>query len=546
MIDNHPLGTYLGIITGGSLSRGVEVRLDWNAPIEEIAAGQPVVIQGTNYRFFGMITDISLESSDASIKINPPDLSSSLIAKVAARSVAYANLQVVPTLTIGTGLALTEGPKPAKTIPNYFSPVYLASEEDINLVFGGDDENHFWVGTPPDLEAKVRLNLDDFVKRSNGVFGKSGTGKTFLTRLLLIGIVQKNTAVNLVFDMENEYGQTGTYEGPGSVKGLKSLFSSKVAVFSLDAQYSLRRGISPDRLVRIGYNEIEPEDIEILRETLNLSSTAADAAFTIRDSFGQDNWISEFLSLDHDNLQALSANKNIHMMSLTTLQNRLRRLSRFNFVTQREPGLLVDEILENLDKGIHVILEFGGYKDNLAAYILVSNLLTRRIHSRYAAISDAAMGDESKMPRPLVITIEEAHKFLNSSIASQTIFGSIAREDRKRRVTLLIVDQRPSGIDDEVMSQLGTKISCLLDNEKDIDSVMSGASGTRELRSVLSKLESKQQSLIFGHSVPMPVVVKVRDFGTPESYKELAGFQEQSDLMKQMEKDNEDFFGTKS
>ena len=63
---------------------------------------------------------------------------------------------------------------------------------------------------------------------------------------------------------------------------------------------------------------------------------------------------------------------------------------------------------------------------------------------------------------------------------------------------------------------------------------------------VLSKLESKQQSLIFGHSVPMPVVVKVRDFGTPESYKELAGFQEQSDLMKQMEKDNEDFFGTKS
>ena len=44
----------------------------------------------------------------------------------------------------------------------------------------------------------------------------------------------------------------------------------------------------------------------------------------------------------------------------------------------------------------------------------------------------------------------------------------------------------------------------------------------------------------------MPVVVKVRDFGTPESYKELAGFQEQSDLLKQMEKDNEDFFGTKS
>ena len=164
----------------------------------------------------------------------------------------------------------------------------------------------------------------------------------------------------------------------------------------------------------------------------------------------------------------------------------------------------------------------------------------------YAERADAAMGDESIMPKPLVITIEEAHKFLNQGIASQTVFGTIAREDRKRRVTLLVVDQRPSGIDDEVMSQLGTKLSCLLDNEKDVDSVMSGASGSRELRSVLSKLESKQQSLIFGHSVPMPIVVKVRDFGTPESYSALMSPSIKPDTIEtlgDLEKDREDFFG---
>ena len=58
-------------------------------------------------------------------------------------------------------------------------------------------------------------------------------------------------------------------------------------------------------------------------------------------------------------------------------------------------------------------------------------------------------------PPQLLITIEEAHKFLDPKIAGQTIFGTIAREMRKYNVTLLVVDQRPSGIDEEVMCQIG-------------------------------------------------------------------------------------------
>ena len=546
MTTDNPGGDYLGLVIGGSLNQGVEVLLDSEADIEAIGGGQPIVIQGKNMRFFGIITNITLQTTDQSIKTNPPDLSDPVIASIVSRTAMYATIQVITTLTISGTISDSEPPKPAKNIPNHFSKVYLASDEDINMVFGSEDQRHFWIGTPPDLESRVRLNLEEFVKRSNGVFGKSGTGKTFLTRLLLIGIVQKNTAVNLVFDMENEYGWAGTFEGPGSVKGLKNLFPSKVAVFSLDENYSRRRNITPDYLVKIGYNEIEPEDIEILRENLNLSSVAADACYTLRDVYGKDNWIKFLIQLDREALQELSNKNNLNMMAVSTLQNRIRGLTRFSFLEEKSTGKLVEQILHNIDAGKHIVLEFGGFKDNLDAYILVTNLLTRRIHRMYAERADAAMGDESIMPRPLVITIEEAHKFLNPSISSQTIFGTIAREDRKRRVTLLVVDQRPSGIDDEVMSQLGTKLSCLLDNEKDVESVMSGASGSRELKSVLSKLESKQQSLIFGHSVPMPIVVKVRDFGTPESYFGLLGPDEKPDSVEtpeDLEKDREDFFG---
>jgi len=72
------------------------------------------------------------------------------------------------------------------------------------------------------------------------------------------------------------------------------------------------------------------------------------------------------------------------------------------------------------------------------------------------------------------------------------------------------------------MSQMGTKITCLLDNERDIDSVLAGVSGKSALKGVLSRLESRQQALVFGHAVPMPVVIKVREYGSAGSYQDFA------------------------
>jgi hypothetical protein len=83
---------------------------------------------------------------------------------------------------------------------------------------------------------------------------------------------------------------------------------------------------------------------------------------------------------------------------------------------------------------------------------------------------------------------------------------------RKYFVTLLVVDQRPSGIDNEVMSQVGTRITALLNDEKDIEAIFTGVSGGQSLRSVLAKLDSKQQALILGHAVPMPVVIRTRPY----------------------------------
>ena len=52
-----------------------------------------------------------------------------------------------------------------------------------------------------------------------------------------------------------------------------------------------------------------------------------------------------------------------------------------------------------------------------------------------------------------------------------------------------------------------------MSDEKDISAVFTGVSGAQELRSVLAALDSKQQALIMGHAVPMPVVVKTAEYG---------------------------------
>ena len=532
----------LGVVVSGSLESGVEVKLDGTVSVEDMAVGRYVTIEGQKQRFFGMITDIGLGAIDPRFTLTPPDITDPFISEVLSGTSTYGTLHVLPMLTISGDVAnLIEGPQPVKTVPTHFSAVNLASQQDVELVFGGEDEKRFYVGTPLDMETKICLDLPELVKRSNGIFGKSGTGKTFLTRILLIGMLQKSAAVNLIFDMHNEYGWAGTSEGGKPVKGLKQLFQSKVAVFTLDEESSRRRKVSTDFVVRIGYDEIEPEDMALLRQTLNLTEPAVEAIYQLRRRFGK-NWLQQAADLpDTEETSELLKELAIHESTFQNLKRGLATISRLPFIEPQAPDNAVTRILEYLDRGINVVLEFGRYTD-ITAYILVANLLTRRIHARYRDRMEKAMGEDTVKPTPLVITIEEAHRFLNPEVASRTIFGTIAREMRKYNVTLLVIDQRPSSIDAEVMSQMGTKVTCLLDNERDIDSVLAGVSGKSALKSVLSRLESKQQALIFGHAVPMPVVIRTREYGSPQSYRELltTGKAEGGE---QTEKDIEELWG---
>ena len=505
----------LGVIVAGSLSKGLEMRMAETGSIEDLRVGKFVVVQGERNRFFAMLNDVQLGAAHSDFLQKPPQ--TPLAATVLRGSSTYTTVMMRPMLMVPNDASPDDEDAkcPVKTIPPHFSNVYEATQADVSMIFGDEerDPKFFHIGEPLDMETPVCLNLDRWVERSNAIFGKSGTGKTFLTRICLCGAIRENKAVHLIFDMHSEYGAQGTNEGGSPVYGLQKYFKN-VKIYTLDPESSRRRKVNFDFHVRIPYEQIEVDDILLLQRELNLPATAIDSCYVLMQKLGK-RWLPEFLKWGLDEIKEFVGENNVHQNSISALQRRLNLLKERcgGFLRETLPNSddAVKQILNDLLSGYNVVLEFGQF-DRPLQYMLVANILTRKIHDAYVELTERSMGDDGAKPKKLVIAIEEAHKFLAPHLAGQTIFGTIARELRKYNVTLLIVDQRPSGIDDEVLSQVGTKICCLLDDEKDIDAVLNGVSGATGLRQVLASLETKQQALIFGHAVPMPVVIKTRNY----------------------------------
>lgn len=508
--------THIGTITSGSLTDGFTMRIDPCVPLEEIKTGKFVTIVSNKLTFFSLVTDLSLHVSHPDILLFPPSAHERLLHTILKQKDMYASAMLKPMLMLDG----QSQPKPVKTIPHHFCAVYEASNDDVALIFGDEDEpskRYFNIGNPLDMSTPVCLDLERLTERSNGIFGKTGTGKTFLTRLVLAGLIKQQKAVNLIFDMHSEYGLQARKEGKGHsfVKGLKNLFADRVAIFSLDPSSTRRRGGNPDVEVMIPYQAIQVEDILSLQQELNLHSTALEVAYLIASKYKQD-WLQVLLS-QGDNLKDFADSIGAHPESIAALYRKLKRIERLPFFYPSQGATIktsvIDQMLEYIDRGISVVLEFGNFTSSFC-YLLVANIIARRVHSAFVAKTEQFLGSQKKEdePRKLMITIEEAHKFLNPQNAKQTIFGIIAREMRKYYVSLLVVDQRPSGIDAEVLSQIGTKIVAQLNDEKDIQAVLTGVGGAQNLRTILASLDSKKQALLMGHALAMPVVIETREY----------------------------------
>ncbi|NMD26624.1 MAG: hypothetical protein GYA81_01460, partial [Chloroflexi bacterium] len=148
----QPAANEIGYVVGGGLEANLQVRL--TVPPQEVQEGSFVVIDSGGWRFYGLVTDLQLGSTNPRFADEQSEERlPRQLAELLHGQTLYTNLAVMPVLM------LERGPEPGtdeyhqwkdrhpdenkpvtvKTVPSHHSPVLLADAADIAQIFGKED-----------------------------------------------------------------------------------------------------------------------------------------------------------------------------------------------------------------------------------------------------------------------------------------------------------------------------------------------------------------------------------------------------------------------
>ncbi len=114
-------------------------------------------------------------------------------------------------------------------------------------------------------------------------------------------------------------------------------------------------------------------------------------------------------------------------------------------------------------------------------------------------------------PTPVIAVIEEAHTLVRKDESTLTKYWAarVAREGRKFGVGLVLVSQRPKGLDPDVLGQTNNKIILRVVEPSDIRYIQAASEQLSEdLASVLPAL-SPGEAVVLGSMTRLPAIVKI-------------------------------------
>lgn len=148
------------------------------------------------------------------------------------------------------------------------------------------------------------------------------------------------------------------------------------------------------------------------------------------------------------------------------------------------------------------VLDFSGVPaeaSELAVGVVLSLLFE-------AAVRTPSDGPGIGRPRPVLIVLEEAHRYLGEAAVAmaRTAANRIAREGRKYGVGLLLVTQRPSELPDTALAQCGSLMALRLTNSADQAKIRAALpDSVVGLAAVLPSLRTGE-ALITGEALVLP------------------------------------------
>lgn len=470
---------------------------------DDLKLGQPVAIDTDKFLYYCMITRLFYPPNDVATKfanspltnLIPPDRIDGVRGK---EFFGLADMNCLKILS-----ADSESMQEFDTIPPIFSKGRNITEKEIDRIYATSDTTDS-VGTLRGFQYEIPIDFGKLVKKPFGVFGRTGIGKSILNKLICLYILKHKVSQLLLFDMQGEYGIVSRAEDKS--KGLKFYFNEDVQIYRLG---ELKEKISDDAEPFFFYKE-NISSGDIIASTQTLREPTINVLLTLERSIPNGSNIIDQINDYDGNIPGITKN------SVNALRNRISRFEDYKFLVKKGKKDKIDSIshiFNQLKLGKSIVIDFGPYGTNKHLYYFVANAITRRLYELY---SNKEFTDE-KLP-PLVVVLEEAHKFLKPDIIGHTIFDRIAREMRKFQLTLSFVDQRPSQIDEEVLSQIATRFILHMTDTKDIDKVVGNLKNPSEWRGIISGLQ-KQQCLVYGDAISVPTILDIKDYNDISAIK---------------------------
>ena len=439
--------------------------------------------------------------------------------------------------------------------PTSGDQVHLVTNEDLRIVYGGyKAESSIVVGNQSASEGlAAQLDMDKLISRHCAILGATGSGKSNAVSIVVKAIAEKPfpSARVLMIDPHGEYASSLSAKcsvfrvGANVTTGEKELcvpfwalpFKELMAIFPgklSDQNEDYIRGKVLD-LKRVTAAAIEG----LLAEAITADSPIP---FSINQLwFDLDNFERITFGADRITPETLSVIGNPAM--LKSNQYPIAGLgSSAPFLNTKAKGILgfLDGMRSRLlDQRYNFLFKptdyspdlFGATTNDLPSLFstwfghtypvsifdlsaIPSNIMQTISGCILKIIYDALYWGQNTLvggkKQPLLIVLDEAHAYLKAgedSISSRTV-QAIAKEGRKYGVGMLLVTQRPSELDETVLSQCGSIIALRMTNTRDKGHVSSAMQDElREMAEVLSSLRTGE-AIVSGEAVHIPSRIK--------------------------------------
>lgn len=432
--------------------------------------------------------------------------------------------------------------------------VHLVTIKDLEIIYGGYSEaNSIVVGSISASESlSARIDIDKLISRHCAILGSTGSGKSNSVAIILEALAEKGfkSARILVIDPHGEYSET---------------FKDKCEVFKINAKKEEKSLFIPfwalpfDQLLEIFPHKLLDSARDYFRQRVleykinsnnkNGYGTSEEALtvdspipFSINQLWGELDTIErktfedqnrtiealveegDFENLKSKKYKPGSATNtapyfNPQRQGILYFTDGIRsriKDNRYSFLFK--PGDYKPDSKGTCNKDLNnILIEWIGGNKPITILDLsgVPNEILQTISGTLLKVTFDALfwGQNLNIggrEQPLLIVLEEAHNYLKAgenSISSTTV-QNISKEGRKYGVGLMLVTQRPSELDETVLSQCGTMVALRMNNSKDRGHIKSAIQD--ELQTMVDLLPSLRtgEGIISGEAVKIPSRIK--------------------------------------